>query len=177
MRRHDRATSNGQAMSHRLFIVAALCSGLVCVAGTAAWAVSASDSIWVFGPITHEYDAGMTIDRGTLVVLCEPDPHLFGNHRGWEWLHREAMGTRLIDLAPGGRLGFAIEWTPFERAVWLPLWLFAAAGLVGTLGFARLAGRKRRSGGCSNCGYDLRASEGRCPECGRPTVTNAGATT
>ena len=33
--------------------------------------------------------------------------------------------------------------------------------------------RRIRSGLCTNCGYDLRASEGRCPECGQ-SMTRAG---
>lgn len=54
-----------------------------------------------------------------------------------------------------------------EAAV--PLWALAAAFAV--LPVARLTsavrGRtRRRSGRCRACGYDLRASPGRCPECG-----------
>ena len=33
-------------------------------------------------------------------------------------------------------------------------------------GIVRFAYRGRRAGACENCGYDLRGSPGRCPECG-----------
>ena len=32
---------------------------------------------------------------------------------------------------------------------------------------ALITRRRRKTGFCSRCGYDLRASPGRCPECGK----------
>jgi hypothetical protein len=45
-------------------------------------------------------------------------------------------------------------------------------GLLPLLLVSRRVTRKQglvRSGYCGNCGYDLRASTDRCPECGTPT--------
>ncbi len=49
--------------------------------------------------------------------------------------------------------------------LWIPTVLFA---VLPTLALIRLRRRRkrRRLGLCSRCGYDLRASTGRCPECG-----------
>jgi hypothetical protein len=48
--------------------------------------------------------------------------------------------------------------------VFVPIWL--AMLLVGAVPFARRLRRRRAVGVCSRCGYDLRATPGRCPECG-----------
>jgi hypothetical protein len=58
----------------------------------------------------------------------------------------------------------------------LPLWLITMPALVLPLIALRrwCVGRYRRlSGLCPSCGYDLRESKDRCPECGRAIVPDA----
>jgi hypothetical protein len=58
-----------------------------------------------------------------------------------------------------------------ERYVVLPYWLVLCA-LSPSLCFSFLSWnrgkRRKRLGLCRHCGYDLRATPGRCPECGTP---------
>jgi hypothetical protein len=51
----------------------------------------------------------------------------------------------------------------------VPYWFTAAIGAVPTLLLVRAERRRRRilRGGCPVCGYDLRATPDRCPECGQ----------
>jgi hypothetical protein len=54
----------------------------------------------------------------------------------------------------------------------LPLWLLLVVALPApmfALRQALIARHRRRRGLCLTCGYDLRFSPDRCPECGRPT--------
>jgi hypothetical protein len=60
------------------------------------------------------------------------------------------------------------------RYVWLPHWSLALFFAI--LPALRLRGairsrRRRRAGHCPRCGYDLRATPARCPECGMAVVT------
>jgi hypothetical protein len=53
--------------------------------------------------------------------------------------------------------------------VCLPYWLFMALSLPAPLLAIRQVRRRakrRKAGLCERCGYDLRASPERCPECG-----------
>jgi hypothetical protein len=83
-----------------------------------------------------------------------------------------------FDSAGPGGTGFAwrsnrhpsgLDWD-----VMVPAWSFLLLWLVPMaawrdLNRARLAQARRRAAGlCPACGYDLRASKDRCPECGRP---------
>jgi hypothetical protein len=74
------------------------------------------------------------------------------------------LGTRWSSYSSsrGGRQGSG-WWLSFP--LWLPAILSAA--LPAAYAWSARAGRRRtRAGLCRQCGYDLRATPGRCPECG-----------
>ncbi len=67
--------------------------------------------------------------------------------------------------------GFGITTSPMAHAVMFPQWVVAllAGVLPGTraVSWIRRARRRRVAAGfCAECGYDLRATPERCPECG-----------
>lgn len=61
--------------------------------------------------------------------------------------------------------------------VQFPEWVLSVACLiVPAIALVRRIRRRRTSGyGCTVCGYDLRASPDRCPECGTPVTQKATA--
>jgi hypothetical protein len=77
-----------------------------------------------------------------------------------------------------GLLGFghasvALGATGSASVLSVPFWAVAALTLVAPAIMLqrRLKDRRwRRAGLCPTCGYDLRASRGRCPECGTPAT-------
>ena len=69
-------------------------------------------------------------------------------------------------------LGFGWTRRAGERSVAVPLWLLVTAFSilpVMWIGRLRRDRARRLTGRCLKCGYDLRATPGRCPECGQVT--------
>jgi hypothetical protein len=94
-------------------------------------------------------------------------------------LNVAVISVLLVALAAGG-LGFCLPWPRGAGAWTVALVLFLVAG-PGALWLNRRLGRRlptpqRRflAGQCVRCGYDVRASPERCPECGRPILTVEG---
>jgi hypothetical protein len=91
---------------------------------------------------------------------------------GFNFHSGDASGPRYN--APPGRTE---EW-----GFRLPYWLIVAATVVPSVRMLRRLRRSRRHfwvrrGLCGGCGYDIRASAGRCPECGEPIADRSSAST
>jgi hypothetical protein len=95
---------------------------------------------------------------------------------GWTIRRPPVYPTRGFFSAPVRPPGFAFHWEhspgTVVRDVIVPYWAVVVPTAVPPLLFARRVHRQRlrlqrlRSGWCRRCGYDLRATPDRCPECG-----------
>jgi hypothetical protein len=103
----------------------------------------------------------LTADNGQLIYSQ------YGNKSG-RYQYDPLAGTVSFlnfqwDRSQGGRTTVAI---PF----WAPALLFL---VTGTIYIFQGTGRVYDRGFCRQCGYDLRASKERCPECGTPLAAKS----
>ncbi len=85
------------------------------------------------------------------------------------------LWNRMITISDGRWLGFQStrgRLAPMQvHIIAIPFWfLFLPSAIPPVLWFVSLRRRRRRarSGHCVACGYDLRESKEKCPECGIP---------
>ncbi|MGD0767367.1 MAG: hypothetical protein ABSB42_03995 [Tepidisphaeraceae bacterium] len=101
----------------------------------------------------------------------------FPNHFDLIYYRAANYRGRLIEVFPHDKRvplmpefwTFRIVGNAFRWEVAVPWWLFLIVGLaMPAMAASRAAKRRRdvRQGRCVSCGYDLRATPDRCPECG-----------
>jgi hypothetical protein len=163
-------------MNRRLFNLAAAVSLLMMVAVVALWV----RSYWICDGLTQVWS-----EKYCLAVLTSRGRAHFS------WAAREQANTpvspyRVIrfstpaDEYDGPILPFAHDSPPDNPGhVMVPHWLaaicFAIVAAYWFLNSRSRRNRRRKLGLCVRCGYDLRATPDRCPECGTASTSSGQA--
>jgi hypothetical protein len=130
------------------------------------------------------YSAGGTVG-GTRTTITFPRARsaeevedFSSRTRGLAWVRTRPNVTLLANLIVGwNEQSFTDTGRVDERTFQIPYWMLAAAtGVLPGRRYFREARRRRRLTNtcCGACGYDLRATPDRCPECGA-AISPAGA--
>jgi hypothetical protein len=109
-----------------------------------------------------------------LFVEQAPETHQFAGVS----VERTACRLPLADEAGGMTFSPPVPVVTVSAPCWMPVALFGALPAVAVVrSLARSATVRRRLKYhlCPTCGYDLRASPGRCPECGADDLTTPAA--
>src|SRR5688572_23395667 len=123
--------------------------------------------------------AGWARGRLVLVLVQDLPSELSPEYARPFYLRQPPQELRRDRPSPSlwNRLGFFLLDRP-EHGVILPLWALAIVAAVLPIhraaAFAR-ARKRRRIGVCPSCGYDLRATPDRCPECGATLAKPEGS--
>jgi hypothetical protein len=142
-------------------------------------------NIWL-NPSWFQLTLERTIVRPSDDPKASHDPRSPG---GWRWTRDSHYGDwREFDIWPvfwGDHFATSAVLDGVDnssitetRTVEIRPWLFVVVLSVAPLAWlirARYLRRKMRKGFCVTCGYDLRASTGRCPECGTEIPLGIGA--
>lgn len=173
-------------MARILVRVSAVLSLLLCFATGVLWVRTytwATSVKWV--PRSDRSDFYVSSAHGMLGFESE-----FYGPETPEDPYRRGNGLSIYSAPIGGNDGWAAQWdirfqhagityatdviphAYYARIIVVPLWLPFVLTLIMPLVWGRswISKRRRRAKGlCIRCGYDLRGSDERCPECGAPT--------
>ena len=156
-------------MRRRLFTFFAALSLLLCVAVCGLWVRSYwhSDAVVAYGATkTH----GVLSRRGVVYLVREPAAVWVGVVPvTWERVSRPASAGAPMPPEASRFLGFGyagVQGSQIAGAPWWSVFLLTVCPSLLLLRATRRAFRDRAAGLCPACGYDLRATPERCPECG-----------
>jgi hypothetical protein len=177
-------------MRRRLFTLTSALSLLLFVATCVLWGLSYWRSFGVGTVSLRESPLGrttvtrtLTVDSGAVLVAHDssgPDGITPQQRRidlayepGIHWWNERSDGypslrghTSVLGIG-AVRTHRSLYGIPVdEQAVIVPLWLPSALFGALALPLLRRFGKRGRGGHCHQCGYDLRATPDRCPECG-----------
>jgi hypothetical protein len=183
-------------MKRRLFNLAAVLSLLLCVATAGFWGWSYWRFCGLQHSSMSTSDVrinGLSGGWGTVIVahqvltpVTKQSNVLSLNFGGWRAsaaLNPQAIMGRALSTARTegferaglgwrhGRKTWNVGTMSDERLLFLPCWLLVLVFAALPFNWCRSAMRRRqkaRVGLCPKCGYDLRESPDRCPECGTP---------
>jgi hypothetical protein len=166
-----------KSFRRRLFAIVSVLSLIFCLATVGLWvrSYSRSDTLVLDVQDERPREYVLTSDLGVL-SFWRGWGALEYVHGPYHWWYRDAE-----NIGRDHSFGYFVNSYSGDVEVlvphWLPTILFALAPTYWLLGPRRRERRRRRLGLCLNCGYDLRATPGRCPECGRGAAiaTNGSA--
>jgi len=134
------------------------------------------DDVWAQFTSEMNVVASVQSNRGSLNIFYADGRYLVDRGATDVRLRHYSGPARAVTGAPYGltpRMGFAYRPLPPNGALMMfPHWaiVFGSAVIPAWWVIAwsrRRLWRRRNPTACGNCGYDLRASEGVCPECGK----------
>ena len=186
------------AVRRHLFNLAALLSLLLCVAVAVLWVRSywvATSATWHHQPVRDGESRTVRLETKSGRFI------LWGRYSGsgreiaimgWYWsvrpIHSHETAATLDRFWRGQRgrviffMGFCysvevgstagvVRWS--ERRLMVPLWaLCLVSSILPLLWLRRRVWHTHPAGHCQSCGYDLRETPERCPECGEAVVAN-----
>ena len=160
-----------QSFRRRLFASVSVLSLVCCLATVGLWV----RSYWAHDQVRRYLDGAtgfmVATDRGGLDVFWGVHRTTVNPADGWFFSTHKLpppFDGPMFDLVyvDAKLLSFSRTGRTLTFPFWLPAVLFAFAPAYWLLGPWRRQAKRRKLGLCLTCGYDLRASPERCPECG-----------